>query len=157
MKGRWVAVAIAVAGLVAINLVARVVVRLVGPTEDAEFVIGLWSLGAMLVAIAVAAFVWTRRYVVPRVLMDAAVVIGVTSLIVTVVGPFVSGGGLHRDSPGDILLQFSVCAGVLGVGVAIGLLGAMALGMDPTSRAWKYQAERVRTSPRQRQGRTARR
>jgi hypothetical protein len=151
MRGRWGAVAIAVAALVAINLVARLVVRLSGAGDDTELMIGLWSLGAMVVGLAVAAFVWSRRYLVPRVIGDALVVVGASSLLVTLVGPFVSGGSPFRDGLGTYLLQLFVCLMVLGIGVTIGMLVAMALGLDPKSRAWKRQAERVKHRPRERQ------
>ena len=157
MKGVWGRVAMVAAALVVVNLVSRLAVRIADPGEDAEFAIGLWSLGGMVVVLAVAVFLWARRYFVPQVLGYAGVVIGASSVLVTVIGPFVSGTGPFEDGIGTFLLQLVICAAVLAVGATLGLLTAMALGLDPTSRAWKRQAERVRTSTRQRQRRTARR
>jgi hypothetical protein len=153
MRGRWGAVAIAAAGLIVVNLVARLLVRLAGPGGDAEFVIGLWSLGAMVVGLAAATFYWARRYLVPRVLVDAGVVIGASALVVTLVGPLVSDTGPFSSGVRFYLLQLFVCVVALTVGSALGLFTAMALGLDPKSRAWKRQAERVKTAPRQRQQR----
>jgi hypothetical protein len=157
MKGLWVRIAIVSAALVAINLLARVGVRIAGPGDDAEFVIALWSLGAMVLGLAVVIFYWTRRYLASRVVAYAGAVIGISSVFVAVLGPFVSGGGPLENGFGSFLLQLFVIALSLTVGATLGLLLAMALGLDPTSRAWKNQSERVRNSPRQRQGRTARR
>jgi hypothetical protein len=157
MRERWQPVAVAIVVLLGVNLAARLAVRLAGPGNDAVFVIGLWSLGAMVVALAVATFLWTKRYLVPRVLGDVLVVIGVSALLVTLVGPFVSGGAPFDNGFGGYLIQLGACIGVQAVGATLGLLLAMALGLDPKSRAWKRQAQSVKTSSRQRQGRSARR
>ena len=148
MKGMWSRVAIVVAALVAVNLLARLGVRLAGPDDSTEFVIGLWSIGAMMVVLAVAVFLWARSYLVPRVLTFAGTAIGVSALLVTLLGPFVSGGSPFENGINAFLFQILVCMLVLSVGGAIGLLTAMALGLDPTSRAWKRQAERVKSKPR---------
>jgi len=157
MKGVWGRVAIVTAVLVAVNLLARVGVRIAGPDDDAEFVIALWSLGGMVLGLAAVVFYWTRRYLASRVVGYAGAVIGVSSVLVAVIGPFVSGGGPLENGFGTFLLQLFVIFVSLTVGAALGLLLAIALGMDPTSRAWKHQAERVKTSSRQRQGKSARR
>jgi hypothetical protein len=157
MKGVWLRVAIVAAVLIVVNLAARVGVRIAGADKDAEYVIALWSLGAMVVVLAVAAFYWARQYVTPRALAFLAVAIGASSLVVTIAGPYVSDSSPFADGFGTYLLQLFVCIVVLTVGAAIGLLGAVALGLDPTSRAWKSQADRIKTSPRQKQRRTAKR
>jgi hypothetical protein len=157
MKGRWGTVAVATAVLVAVNLAARLVVRLADPGGDTEFAIGVWSLGAMVVLLAVATFYWARRQLVPRVLGDAGTAVGVSALLVTLVGPLVSGNGPFTNGARFFLLQLFVCLVALGIGAALGLLTTMALGLDPKSQAWKRQARQVRTSSRQKQGRTARR
>jgi len=87
MKGVWGRVAIVTAALIAINLLARVGVRIAGPGDDAEFVIALWSLGAMVVGLAVVTFYWTRQYLASRVVGFAGAIIGASALVVAVVGP----------------------------------------------------------------------
>lgn len=150
MKHRWRSLGVVVLVLVAINLIARLVVRIISPSDNAEFVIGLTSLGAMAIGAAIAAALWTRRYLVPRVASDLGLVALVVAVIVPLIGPLVSGSGPFTDGPGFFLLQVLVCAVVLGIGLLIGMLIVIAMGADPKSRAWKLQAERVRTSPRQR-------
>jgi hypothetical protein len=153
MKGFWRADAVAIVALVAVNVVARLIVRVANPGSDAEFVVGLASLGAMGVLAAVFAFVWTKRYPSPRVVSDSLVVVSITGVLVTLVGPFVFGKTLG-DYPGFgdwfavFLLQLFICLAVLAVGVVVGALIAIALGIDPTSRAWKAQASRIPASAR---------
>jgi hypothetical protein len=148
MKGVWGRVAIVAAVLVAVNLLARLVVRLAGPDDSTQFVIGLWSIGAMMVVLAVTVFLWARRYPVPRVLTFAGAAIGSSSLLVMLIGPLVSGGSPFENGFNAFLFQVLVCMLVLSVAGAIGLFTAMALGLDPKSQAWKRQAERVKTKPR---------
>jgi hypothetical protein len=148
MKGLWRADAVAIAALVAVNVVARLIVRVADPGANAEFIVGLASLGAMGVLAAVFAFVWTKRYPSPKVVSDSLIVVSITGVLVTLVGPFVFGKTLG-DYAGFgewfavFLLQLFICLAVLAAGVVIGALIAIALGIDPTSRAWKAQAARV--------------
>jgi hypothetical protein len=138
-------IAAATGVLVAVNVVARVIARYVLSPGTDPFVVGGWSILAMLLVLAVAAFLWTRRRRVPAVVGDLFFVIVATSLLVTLLGPFVTGDPEFGAS--STISQLALCAGLLTVGAAAGLLLAMALGLDPTSRAWQAQAERVRTKP----------
>jgi hypothetical protein len=131
--------------LVVVNVVARLVARFALPAGTDPFIVGAWSLLAMVLAVAVAAFLWTRRRRVPAVVGDLFFVILATSLLVTLVGPFVSGDPAF--GVGSVIELFALCSGLLVVGSAAGLLTAVALGLDPTSRAWRAQAERVRVAP----------
>jgi hypothetical protein len=138
-------IAVAAGVLIGINLVARLLARWALPAGTDPFLAGAWSLLAMVVAVGVTGFWWTRRRRVPLVVGDLFFVVLVTTLVVTLVGPFVSGGA--EFSVGSTLTQLALCAGVLVVGCAAGVLGAVALGLDPTSRAWKEQAARVKAKP----------
>ena len=158
---RWVPIAVVTAALVAVNLVARLVVRLrgteVGPDalESAEFVVGLWSLwslGAMGLCLAVAAFLWTRRHALGRVVADLVAVILAGSLLVSVVGPYVSGSGPLESGFSFFLLLFLFCVAVLTVGATIGSLLAIAFGLDPKSRAWQAYARGVKMPQRAAKG-----
>ncbi len=143
--GRWTEVAIAAGVFVAMNLVARGVVRLAGPTDDArDLAIALWSLGAMGVGVGVVGFLWARRERLGRVAADLAVVVVSSALVVTLVGPFVSGTTPFASGFTFFLLQLGACVGVLTVGAALGVLVATALGLDPKSRAWQAYARSVK-------------
>jgi hypothetical protein len=143
--------AIAIAALVAVNLVARLAVRIADPGSNAEFIVGLASLGAMAVLAAAFAFVWMKRHETSRVVQDSIVVVTITSVLVTLVGPFVFGRTLG-DFDGFsawfafFLLQLFICLAVLAVGAVIGSILAIAFGLDPTTRAWRAQAGRDRAA-----------
>jgi hypothetical protein len=68
-----------------------------------------------------------------------------TTLVVTLAGPLVSAHPSY--DPGSTAAQLGLCAGLLALGGGGGVLLAVALGLDPTSRAWQAQAARVK--PRQ--------
>jgi hypothetical protein len=133
--------------LVAINVAARLIARFALPAGTDPFQLGAWSMLAMVVAVAVVGFLWTRRRRVPLVAGDLFFLTVATSLLVALAGPVVSGGAGFGASL--VLGELALCAGLLVVGDAAGVLLAVALGLDPTSRAWKQQADRVLTKPRQ--------
>jgi hypothetical protein len=138
-------VAVLTGVLVGINVVARLITRFVLPDTADPFLAGAWSVFAMVVAIAVGGFLRTRERRVLVVTGDLFFVIVATTLLVTLLGPFVSGDPVF--DAGLLVRQFGLCAGLLVVGAAAGVLGAVALGLDPTSRAWQEQARRVRRQP----------
>ncbi|TQS46618.1 hypothetical protein [Cryptosporangium phraense] len=145
MQNRWARVGVVVAVLVAVNFGARIVLRIAsGASEDAELRTGIVTLAAMGVVIAVASFLTARRYLPAITSGDLFFDVVVTSLLVTLVGPFVSGGTPFVDGPGQWLIQILVCVGVLLVGAALGAFLAIALGLDPKSRAWGAYANQVK-------------
>jgi hypothetical protein len=145
MRSRWAAVGVAVAALVGVNLVARLVLRLAGPPADVrDFWVAVASLGAMAVLVGVTGFRWARQHLLPRVAADLFVVVVVTGLLVTVVGPLVSGGSPFGAGLLRFLVLLGVAVGVLTLGAAIGVLLAVALGVDPKSRAYQAYVARSR-------------
>jgi hypothetical protein len=143
-------IAVATAVLVGINVLARLLARFALPAGTDPFLPGLASVLAMVIAVAVTGFLWTRVRRVPAVVGDLFFVTVVATLLVTLVGPFVSG---HPEFDlGFTVKQIGLCAGLLVVGDAAGVLTAVALGLDPTSRAWQRQAERVRSKPARKAG-----
>lgn len=144
MRARWTAVVLTTAVLVVINLVARLVVRLSGVSDERELLIAAVSLGAMGLALAVPAFLWSRRHLLPRVAADVSVTAAVSGLLVLLVGPFVSGTTPFAAGAGFFLVQLGVCAGVLALGALLGIFVTTAFGLDPKSRAWQRRAESVR-------------
>jgi hypothetical protein len=131
--------------LAGIDVAARLVARYALPSGTDPFLVGALSVLAMVLVLGVAAFLWARRRRVPAVAADLFFVIVATTLVVTVVGPFVS--GTPDFGVGSVIQQAALCAALLTVGGGGGVLTAVALGLDPTSRAWQAQAERAHLKP----------
>jgi hypothetical protein len=151
MKPEMIAMArrvgLVVALLAGIDVVARLVVRFALPEGTDPFQAGAWALLAMVLAVGVVGFRWTRERRVPPVAGDLFWVVLATTLLVTLAGPFVSGSPAFDF--GFLLSQFGLCAAMLAVGAGGGLLLAVALGLDPASRALKARAAKVKSKPRQ--------
>jgi hypothetical protein len=150
----------AIGAVLAVNLITRVIMRVASPGGDDAFVKGLWSLGPSLavsgVLVAVASFIWTKRHLIGKVVGDALVVISISSLLIALLGVYVSGGNSFGQLPfsdafANMFLMLMISLGALIVAAVIGGLIAMALGLDPKSRAWKAQAQSVRATARKRQ------
>ncbi|SHN33696.1 hypothetical protein [Cryptosporangium aurantiacum] len=145
MRNRWARVGVVVATLVVVNFAARLVLRIAsGASEDVEFTTALSSLVAMGLVVAVAGFLTSRRYLPSVTAGDLFFDILFASLLVTLVGPFVSGGTPFGSGAGQWIIQLLVCVGALIVGGAIGVLLAVAFGLDPKSRAWGAYASQVK-------------
>jgi len=145
VRNRWVRIGVVVAALVLVNFGARLALRLAsGASEKVEFTTALTSLVAMGVVIAVVGFLTARRYLLAVTAGDLFFDILLTSLLVTLVGPFVSGATPFGAGVLQWMLQWLVCVGALTVGAAIGVLLTIAFGLDPKSRAWAAYAAQVK-------------
>jgi hypothetical protein len=133
---------IAAGVLVGIDLVARLVARWALPAGTDALQVGAWAILAMVVAAGVTGFRWTRERRVPAVAGDLFWVVLGTTLVVTLVGPLVSAHPSY--ALGLTLAGLGLCAALLTVGAGGGVLLAVALGLDPTSRAWRAQAAKVK-------------
>jgi hypothetical protein len=140
-------VGLVVAVLAGIDAAARLVVRFALPEDTDPFQAGAWAILAMVLAIGVVGFRWTRERRVPPVVGDLFWVVLVTTLLATIAGPFVSGDPAF--DPGFTITQIGLCAALLTVGAGGGVLLAVALGLDSTSRALKARAAKVKSKPRQ--------
>lgn len=145
MRHRWVRIGAVVVTLVLVNLAARLIIRLAsGASEAAEFRTALASLLAMGLVLAITGFVTACRHLPARTAGDLFFVLTAASLSVTLLGPFASGGTPFGSGFVQWLLQILVCVGALAVGSAIGVLLAIACGLDPKSRAWAAYAAQVK-------------
>lgn len=145
VRNRWTRVGVVVVALLVVNFGARLVLRLAnGASEDAELTTAVTSLLAMGLVTAVAGFLTARRYLWGVTAGDLFFDVTIASLLVTLVGPFVSGGTPFGPGVTQWLLQLLVCLGALAVGSAIGVLLAVAFGLDPKSRAWGAYAAQVK-------------
>jgi len=143
MRSKVLRIALAVVAVVAVNLLARLVVRFGfggdgGPGRD-PFLAALWSLVTAVVLLGGIGLWWTRQRRVPLVIGEVLLVVVVSTLIVTLVGPYVYGA--TSFDIGLLLRQIALHAVLLAVGGVAGVLIAVALGLDPTSRAWGAMAQ----------------
>jgi hypothetical protein len=134
-----------VLALVVVNFGARLIVRLAsGESDPAAFNTALASLLAMGVVLAVGGFLSSRRYQPARTAGDLFFEILIGAVLVTIVGPFVSGGTPFGSGSYAYVMQLLVCVGALIVGGLIGVLLAIAFGVDPKTRAWGAYAASVK-------------
>jgi hypothetical protein len=160
MRKRWIRIGIVVAALVVVNFAARLIIRVSsGASDPATFRTALASLLAMGLVLAISGFLSARRFLLPRTAGDLFFEIVIAAALVTVVGPLVSGGSPFGSGSYAYVMQLLVCLGTLIVGGAIGVLLAIAFGLDPKSRAWgayaasvKLPAKGVRASKPQKAG-----
>jgi hypothetical protein len=89
----------------------------------------------------VAAFRWGRRYPMPRVVADLAVIILVSCLLSVLVGPLAGGSVPFREGAGLFSAEIWRYLGYTAAGAALGLLFLIMLGMDYRSQALKRYAE----------------
>jgi hypothetical protein len=149
MKDRWLPVGLVAAALFVVNAVARFVVWRAAPRSDSkQIAIGLVLFGVVGLVMVAAAFRWGRRYPMPRVLADLAVVILASCLLSVLVGPFAGGSVPFREGVGLFFGEIWRYLGYTAAGVVLGLLILMALGLDYRSQALKRYAEVRAAKPR---------
>lgn len=136
MVRRWLWIGVVGAVLFALNVVNRLWVR-IGSVEDPERqeVIGLYSLIAMALVMAVVAVLWGRQRPGGEVVADLAGA-GVLGILLTVVaGPFVSGGTPNGDGITETMAQLGLLAAFIGGGALAGMCLLIMLGKDYRSRS----------------------
>jgi hypothetical protein len=149
MKDRWLPVGLVAGVLFLVNAIARLIVRLAAPKSDTkQIAIGLVLFGVVGLIMVGAAFWWGRRYPMPRVIADLAVVVVVSCLLSVLIGPFAAGSLPFREGVGLFFGEIWRYLGYTAIGVVLGLLLLMALGMDYRSRALKRYGELRAAKPR---------
>jgi hypothetical protein len=149
MKDRWLPVGLVAGALFVVNAVARLVVRLAAPKSDTkQITIGLVLFGVVGLTMVGAAFWWGRRFPMPRVFADLAVVILISCLLSVLIGPFAAGSLPFREGVGLFFGEIWRYLGYTAIGVVLGLLLLMALGMDYRSQALKRYSELRAAKPR---------
>jgi len=139
--------------LFAVNLVARLVVRLTEGRADAATeaesvpAIGLVALVAVGLVMLVATTWWVRRLPMPRAIGELLLASAVGCLLSVLVGPFVSAGNPFNDI-GHIIAQFGYYLVICLLGLLLGTLGVMTLGLDVKSQSWKRYVEAHPNRPR---------
>lgn len=149
MRKRWVRIGALAAGLIAINFVARLVVRFWFINNyDAQDRIALFAFGAVALTMAVAAFVWGRRLTQHVALANLALAAAAGALVSILLGPLVAGASPFREGTAGFFSQLALYAGFAAGGAMVGFFTLIALGQDHKSRSLQRYAESRLTKPR---------
>jgi hypothetical protein len=146
---RWREVGVLAGVLFLLNAVSRLIVWLFASKSDnAQTAIGLIYVLAVGLVMVYAGWYWAQRRLMPRVVGELTVAVLLGLVFSIVLGPF-AGGSAPFVEGGDLIWaeawHYLVFAGL---GAALGVLGAMTLGRDPKSRAYKRYAEANKGRPR---------
>ncbi|RGC70411.1 hypothetical protein C5N14_02920 [Micromonospora sp. MW-13] len=148
MKDRWRAFGVLAAALFAVNVVARVVIRL--GFDGADTAADRVSLAMFLVIgaiLAVLAFRWGQDRPVAHWAGDVAVAVGIALLLTVLVGPLLVGQNPVAGGADTLLAQAGLYLLVATAGVLVGYLTLTALGRDHRSRMLKRYAETKAAKP----------
>ncbi|MFG1602932.1 hypothetical protein [Actinoplanes sp. NPDC049265] len=149
MKRRWMMIALAALGLFAINVIARLIIRLGFHDDDtAEGNVSLVMFGVIGLALAVITFIRSQRHRPAEWLPDLAAAAVLGMLLTILVGPFISGDGPFEGGAGNFFSQIWLYGGFAIVGTALGYWVATALGRDYRSRTLSAFAQSRATKPR---------
>ncbi len=149
MRDRWQPVGILAGVLFATTAVIGFVVWQVGPkSEGKQTAVGLAAYGVVGLVMAVAAWIWGRRYPMSRVTPDFAVAVAVGCALTVLVGPFAKGSVPFREGAGFFFGEIWMYLAFTGGGTILGLLVLIMLGKDYRSQALKRYAELKLAKPR---------
>ncbi|TDB78233.1 hypothetical protein [Micromonospora sp. KC721] len=149
MKDRWRAVGVLAGALFAVNVVARVIIKLGFDGNDtaADRV----SLGMFVVigtALAAIVFVQGRTRPAGSWGADVGAAVAIALALTVLVGPLLVGNNPFGGGAGLFFAQIWLYLLAAGAGVAIGYLVLTALGLDHRSQQLKRYAEIKAAKPR---------
>ncbi|MET0415051.1 MAG: hypothetical protein ABW022_03410 [Actinoplanes sp.] len=146
---RWFPIAALAVGLFAINVVARLVIRLgFDGDDDAQNSATIIMFAVIGVTLAVWTFVVSQRRPPAQWLIDSAGGAGGGLLLTVLVGPFISGGQPFASGAGDFFAQVWLYGAFAIVGTLLGYWIAVMLGRDYRSRSLKAFTESRSHKPR---------
>jgi len=149
VKQRWVPIAILAAGLFAINVIARLVIRLGFSGDDtAESRVSIIMFAVIGLALAVVTFIRAQQIPPIKWLPEVAAGALIGMVLTVLVGPFVSGDGPFAGGAGNFFAQIWLYGGFAIVGTLLGYWIATALGRDYRSRTLSAFAQARATKPR---------
>ena len=149
MRQRWVQIASLAAALFAINVIARLVIR-IGFNEDdtAQNRVSIVMFAVIGLVLATVTFFRSQRVPPSRWLPElAAAAIG-GMLLTILVGPFVSGDSPFSGGAGNFFSQVWLYSGFAVVGTLLGYWLATMLGRDYRSKSLAAFAKAKLTKPR---------
>ncbi|GAB1694384.1 hypothetical protein [Krasilnikovia sp. M28-CT-15] len=151
---RWFPIAVLALSLFAINLVARLVVRIgFNGNDTAESRASVVMFAVIGLVLATVTFVQCQRLPLSRWLPDLAAAVVAGMLLTILVGPFVSGDSPFSGGAGNFFSQIWLYGGFAIVGTLLGYWIATALGRDYRSKSLRAYAEKRTTRPRRVVGR----
>ncbi|GID96499.1 hypothetical protein ACFQFC_27810 [Amorphoplanes digitatis] len=149
MKQRWVPVAVLAAGLFAINVIARLVIRIgFADNETAESRVSLIMFAAIGVVLAIVTFVRAQRVPAGTWLPEIGAAALGGMLLTILVGPFISGDTPFAAGAGNFFSQVWLYSGFAILGTLLGYWIATMLGRDYRSRSLQAFAKAKTTKPR---------
>jgi hypothetical protein len=149
MRQRWVPIAVLAAGLFAINVIARLVIRLGFQDNDtAENRVSLVMFAVIGVVLAAVTFIRAQRVPPSTWLPDLAAAALAGMLLTILVGPFVSGDTPFESGAGNFFAQVWLYGGFAIVGTLLGYWIATMLGRDYRSRSLRAFAQARTSKPR---------
>ena len=146
---RWFPIALLGLGLFAVNVAARLTIRIGFHDNDtAESRVSLIMFAVIGVVLAVTTFVRAQR-VPPATWLPDVVAAGLAGMLLTVlVGPFVSGDTPFSAGAGNFFSQIWLYGGFAIVGTLLGYWIATAFGQDYRSKSLKAFATARAGKPR---------
>jgi len=149
MKQRWVPIVVLAVGLFAINVIARLVIRIgFADNETAESRVSVAMFAAIGIVLAVVTFFRAQR-VPPSSWLPELGASALGGMLLTIlVGPFVSGDTPFAAGAGNFFSQVWLYSGFAIVGTLLGYWIATMLGRDYRSRSLQAFAKARTTKPR---------
>lgn len=149
MRQRWVQIALLAAGLFAINVVARLVIRIWFNEDDtAQNRVSIVMFAVIGIVLAIVTFVRAQR-VPPSGWLPELGAAALGGMVLTIlVGPLVSGDSPFASGAGNFFSQVWLYAGFAIVGTLLGYWIATMLGRDYRSKSLAAFARAKATKPR---------
>jgi hypothetical protein len=149
MRQRWVQIALLGAALFAINVIARLVIRIGFHDNDtAQNRVSIVMFAVIGIVLAAVTFVRAQR-VPPSSWLPELGVAAIAGMLLTIlIGPFVSGDTPFEGGAGNFFSQVWLYGGFAIVGTLLGYWIATMLGRDYRSRSLAAFARAKTTKPR---------
>ncbi len=149
MRQRWVQVALLAAGLFAVNVIARLVIRIGFSDDDtAQNRVSIVMFAVIGVVLAIVTFVRSQR-VPPSSWLPELAAAAIGGMLLTIlVGPFVSGDSPFAGGAGNFFSQVWLYGGFAIAGTLLGYWIATMLGRDYRSKSLAAFARAKLTKPR---------
>lgn len=149
MKARWPRIGVVTGVLFAINVIGRLAVwKFARHNDGRQTLIGLITVAAVAVALGIAGYLSARRRPMGEAVGELALAALFGCALTVAVGPFAGGSAPFVEGGTFFVSEVWHYLLVGAVGIALGVLVAMALGQDHRSQALKRYARTQAARPR---------